>query len=1020
MSLSRFACWTLERAADAIAIDATESSDAVFLATHHPAHIRRRPFQQAAGGELCTEEQVRKFVLSEPADPLIIPVVGQSGSGKSHLVRWLKASFATADDRLHVVHIPKYETSLKRVIERVITGFDNEDFNEVRERLAGARDGLVEAEAPGKLLNDLARGFEYWRPQPDDGSDLPYFEHLAGRRGMAQLLYDEVFREPLLADGGTVQRFVTQALHGKSAVDRGEPLRFDPDDLLPNPTNLREAASGVRKLYGDLLGDRKLRELAAAKLTEFLQPAVRDLIGVDAQAMGTLFQRVRELLGAEGKELILLIEDFTVLQAIQRELLDALLIPARQEGRATFCPLRTVLAVTTGYFHSLEFDTVRTRIRYVLDLDVPLDRVGAASQENFAGRYLNAARLGAGALEAAARNALTNQDQGWVPNACDDCPHKGPCHEAFGSTELGHGLYPFNTAALSRCLRSQLGRPDVQGRFDPRVVLKDVLEYVLVTHLDPIANGTFPNNRFSKHFKSPEAPELGAMVEQDIEAHDPDTATRRKVLLTFWGNTPQKLIDLPLVIHDAFDISPAGVEESSRSDTNGDARRPPPPPPEPVISQLDHDLQDFAKWRKGESLPQVLERRLRGLVHGSVVAHMDWERLVLAPRSWTDPGKPFSTRRVLFRDSPHENPGFIFLTIDRESASDAAAIEALLRYEQHGNWSFENGARSFRSLRLALDGWAAGIRERLHAIQEADRVAFENAIHALILGAIVGGLVDARSATAEELIDAIFASVPQTPTDSGDAWGLLLKACTVGRGATHDSRENLQKRVIRFAGTSKGGSGPQVIDAATILPVLLKRVVDLETAPAELGSDAASRHLRHVLDLLPRAVAARRAKVQECLTAISAWCDPRHLNAENVVQVVLGTIDRARASSVRVEPTNAFQLLERYGTRFVSHDPATLWREIATGLNDFDAWEGKDRLSFLARQSEEALLDVTRFVDLSDRIIGDLEARIVAEGDGNIDLPSRIESAIEQLHREFERTGLALEGVSQIGLGGSE
>ena len=116
----------------------TESSDAVFLATHHPAHILRRPFRQEGGGILYTEEQVRHHLLTDPADPLIIPVLGQSGSGKSHLVRWLKASLDETDEKLHVVHIPKYETSLKLVIERVIAGFDNSDFNKVRKRLEEA------------------------------------------------------------------------------------------------------------------------------------------------------------------------------------------------------------------------------------------------------------------------------------------------------------------------------------------------------------------------------------------------------------------------------------------------------------------------------------------------------------------------------------------------------------------------------------------------------------------------------------------------------------------------------------------------------------------------------------------------------------------------------------------------------------------------------------------------------------------------------------------------------------------
>lgn len=1015
MAFSRFVCWTADKAAEAIAIDAAESSDAVFLATHHPAHILKRPFQQESDGSLYTEEQIRELLLTDPADPLIIPVVGQSGSGKSHLVRWIKASLTGADERLHVVHIPKYDTSLKRVIERVIAGFNSEDFEDVRTRLADAREEVVEAEAPGRLLNELALSFENWSPQPDGNPDFDYFEYLAGGDGLASLLYEKVFRDPLLAEGGTIRRFVNQALHGKQEADQGEPLRFGPADLPTTVANVRDAAPRVQSFYAHLVSDPKLLTLAAEKLTEFLQPAVRELIGVDAQEMGRLFQRVRGLLAAERKELILLIEDFTVLQAIQRELLDALLVPAKQAGDEVFCPLRTVLAVTTGYFRDLEFDTVRTRLRYVLDLDVPLEHIDTQSRMDFVGRYLNAARVGNDALASAVSERAISSDQSWVPNACVQCRHQDTCHKAFGSTRLGHGLYPFNPEALDRCLGSQLGRPDVQGRFDPRVVLKDVLEYTLVKHRDSLAEGTFPGDRFARHFRNLDAPELEALVEQDIEAHDPATATRRKVLLTFWGDAPPKLVDLDPSVHGAFDISGCGRV------ANGPPLPPPPPPPthpQPEETALDVDLQDLANWRKGESLPQRLERRLRGLVHGNIVAHMDWERLVLAPADWIGGGKAFSTRRILFRDPRQVVPGSIYVMIDRQSTPDLAAIEALLRYEHHGDWSFENGARYYRSLRIALDGWAADVAKQLSAIKSRDEIAFANAIHALAIGAIVYGLLDVRHSTATDLTEAIFAELPETPPDATGPWGALRVACALGGGGTQDGRDRLQARVSGFAGTSKGGSGPQMVDAATIIPILLARVDDLESI-STMGSDGASGHLKHILHLLPQAMEKRRDSVKEWLEAVSAWCDPEQLDADGAVQTVLATIDRARSSSVRVEPFNAFELLERAGARFILHRPADLCREIAAGLTDFDSSAVNDRLTFLAQQSEEALLDVRSFVHLSDGIISDIEKRIDSDSP-DADLAIRVESAIAELHREFEQTGRALTAVSEIDLGSLE
>ena len=210
-------------------------------------------------------------------------------------------------------------------------------------------------------------------------------------------------------------------------------------------------------------------------------------------------------------------------------------------------------------------------------------------------------------------------------------------------------------------------------------------------------------------------------MEQDIEACDPATAARRKILLTFWDDAPPKLVDLHPSLHDAFDIP------RCKASTNGPPPPLPPPPlppPPPPDTTLDRHLQDFAKWRRGERLPTDLERRLRGLVHGSVVAHMDWERLVPELADWIGGAKPFSTDRVLFHNQRPDRPGFIYLPIDPESTGDAAAIEALLRYEHQGDWSFQNGTRAFRSLRVALDRWAARVLAQFQAIRETDRVAF--------------------------------------------------------------------------------------------------------------------------------------------------------------------------------------------------------------------------------------------------------------------------------------------------------
>ena len=52
-----------------------------------------------------------------------MPIIGESGTGKSHLVRWLHLRTAGPSGR-RVVYIPKYGTNLRRVIELILSDMD--------------------------------------------------------------------------------------------------------------------------------------------------------------------------------------------------------------------------------------------------------------------------------------------------------------------------------------------------------------------------------------------------------------------------------------------------------------------------------------------------------------------------------------------------------------------------------------------------------------------------------------------------------------------------------------------------------------------------------------------------------------------------------------------------------------------------------------------------------------------------------------------------------------------------------
>jgi type II secretory pathway predicted ATPase ExeA len=111
-----------EHIGDCFFTDADSAKEAVFLAVHQPMQLVRENFRSKnVEPVLQNEDQVLQFLLKKnPANgTLILPIVGDSGVGKSHLIRWLHAHLKLRKDRdsRHIVRIPK-SASLRTVLNR--------------------------------------------------------------------------------------------------------------------------------------------------------------------------------------------------------------------------------------------------------------------------------------------------------------------------------------------------------------------------------------------------------------------------------------------------------------------------------------------------------------------------------------------------------------------------------------------------------------------------------------------------------------------------------------------------------------------------------------------------------------------------------------------------------------------------------------------------------------------------------------------------------------------------------------
>ncbi|RZS64544.1 hypothetical protein EV187_2931 [Agromyces ramosus] len=671
-TLTNFTCWSPEVVTATIATEAASPSDAVLLATHTPLRVRRRGDGET--GQVITEEVFIDEFLHGPVKEgvRVAPVIGESGSGKSHLVRWVYAALKESHGR-HVIYLPKAQTSLRDVIERLLRDLPGPQFEEVRSKLDGLSEAVSKATLERKILDELAESVREAEVEPRDF----LAKALVGDRGLYVLLHDPLFRQYLLEPDSFIPKRAEHALRGRGLDEEDVPPMFTVDDLplaIANVKNIAEASELARAAFRRISSDPQLQVAAVKLLNDHLDVAVMRAANLGVGSVQNAFMALREHL--VGQEIVLLIEDFALIQGIRRDLLDAIVEVGTVGGTEKYAPVRTMMAVTSGYYSALP-DTFRTRAEasspiYVVDVDLADISSGTnRTAINFVGRYLNAARLGNAKLDDAAPS---------IPNACESCEFIEQCHATFGRSDDGFGLYPYNESALRRAV-AITADPDRKSVFNPRRVLARMVRGVLTEQARSIEDGLFPSEDFLRPERVRDSEQALSRRQSDLslselseinERYVEPERTRYLLAFQFWGGVS---LEVHPGVYSAFSLPQSDLNFESKRPTSPespDKESTAPSEAEVIAPALQRQLDEVDGWARGASLPQAVARDVRNIVRRALVADL----------AWIDPIMKAPGTQDLSRAVPDGTQISRAVSIEGASENLAQGVAPIVRFEQ--------------------------------------------------------------------------------------------------------------------------------------------------------------------------------------------------------------------------------------------------------------------------------------------------------------------------------------------------
>ncbi|MFL5627812.1 MAG: hypothetical protein ACJ788_19705, partial [Ktedonobacteraceae bacterium] len=543
-----FQCWHPDRIGQVINKEAASVDKATFLATHMPMNTLIYEKEPQKIDDTSEQGLLRELRQAEDEDRHVFAVIqGAPGTGKSHLIRWLKERYAVEEgEQTSVLFIERAQGTLSGTLDQIIKSgiFDEKAMQEQLEKLKGATTALSHSTLAETVLDQL-------RLAAIEEQQSLMAKWMAKNDRLKKFLLDITVRRELLKPDGPIDRlvrFLTQRSHEGRRSD--ELPTFEAHDFEFHVSVLREIKNGysdaldvAERLQGEDGQDK--REELATYLNQLIPYAVGHATSLTGDDLKQLFNDLRRYLRQRNRSLALFIEDITAFTGIDVGLIDVLATQHLGETNSEFCRLSSVIGITDNYYDAHFPDNLKDRVTHRVTLDA-IDHsdtdaellASTSATADLSARYLNAMRFQQSELnDWLAGGGHPEQ----LPNACDSCQFKETCHAAFGFKEIVAGreqtiqigLYPFNDRSIWQ-LYQHINT--AYTKRTPRALLYDVLSYVLQSYGSKVRQGLFPptTNELGNRFTTFSLAK--PLQRQLIEQQAGKDVKRIESLILIWGD----------------------------------------------------------------------------------------------------------------------------------------------------------------------------------------------------------------------------------------------------------------------------------------------------------------------------------------------------------------------------------------------------------------------------------------------------------------------------------------------------